>query len=343
MVVPARDEETTLVPALRSKLDLPYADLEVVFVDDRSTDATPQLARRMAEAYPRLKVVRIDELPRGWLGKVHAMQRGVEEATGEWLLFCDADVHLEPHTLQRVIAHAERERIDHVTMLPRITATHRALVCTLTTLLRQVCVAGRLGDVANPRSSAAVGIGAFNLVRREALERIGGFERLRMDVNDDIALGRMLKQSGARQRLVNGSSGVALEFFPSFQGLTRSLEKNGGTVSFPVMLVGLAALFTLEWGFLAGLVSASPPMMALTLGAWLCASLATLRITRWLALPHWPAWFPFLGMLPLGWAMGRSSALVWWRGGVLWRGTFYPSTELRRMSGSARASQMGEA
>lgn len=335
LVVPARNEENTLVPALRSKLEIPYADLEVVLVDDRSTDATPRLARRMADTYPELRVVRIDALPQGWLGKVHAMQRGVEQATGEWLLFCDADVHLESHTLQRVVAYAEADGVDHVAMLPRITATHRTLICTLTTFLRQLCVGGRLCEVPDPRSSASVGIGAFNLVRRAAFERTPGFKHLRMEINDDIALGRMLKMSGARQRLVNGSSGLALEFFPTFRALAQSLEKNGGTVSLPVALVGLAALFTLEWGLLVGLLSANPMAMTLAVAAWACASITMLRFARWLALPRWPAMLPFLGMLPLGWAIGRSSALAWWRGGVVWRGTFYSNAEIRGLQASS--------
>lgn len=328
LVVPARDEADTLVPALRSKLELPYPNLEVVLVDDRSTDATPRLAREMAATYPALSVVRVDHLPSGWLGKVHAMQRGVERAAGEWLLFCDADVHIEAETLQRVVAYAEREHIDHVTMLPRITTTGPVLVGALSTFLRQLCVGGRLGDVEDPRSSAAVGIGAFNLVRRGAFERIAGFAQLRMEINDDVELGRLLKRSGARQCVVNGCTGLALEFFPSFQAMTRSLEKNGGTVSPWVLLSGLAVLLLLEMGFLGGFVGATPWMTGLALATWAIAAAVTLRFTRWLALPRWPAAVPFLGVLPLCWALGRAGVLAWSRGGVVWRGTFYPRGKL---------------
>jgi cellulose synthase/poly-beta-1,6-N-acetylglucosamine synthase-like glycosyltransferase len=329
LIVAARNEANTLAPALRSKLEHPYPNLEVVLVDDRSNDATSSLARRMAVEYPGLRVIRVDALPKGWLGKVHAMQRGLEQASGQWLLFCDADVHLEAHTLRRVIAYAEHERVDHVAMLPGITARQPTLVWTLATFLRQLCVGGRLGDVANPRSSASVGIGAFNLVRRCALARTPGLEQLRMEIDDDVALGRMLHHFGAEQRLVNGCTGVRLEFVPSFHALTRSLEKNGANATFPVVLVGLAGLIVLEGGLLVGLFSGAALAIALAVVAWLCASAATLRITRWLNLPSWPAVLPFVGMLPLAWALGRSSALAAWRGGVMWRGTFYSKAALR--------------
>lgn len=328
VVVPARDEADTLVPALRSKLALPYPRLEVVLVDDRSTDATPRLARELAATHPRLSVVRVDQLPSGWVGKVHAMHRGVEHASGEWLLFCDADVHIAADTLQRIVAYAERERLDHVAMLPRITATEPPLVCTLGTFLRQLCVGGRLGDVADPRSSAAAGIGAFNLVRRRAFERISGFAPLRTAINDDVALGRLLKRSGARSCVVNGCTGLALEFFPSFQAMTRSLEKNGGTVSPLILWLGLAVLLVLEAGFLTGFASGSPWLAALAVATWSLAAAVTLRFLRWLALPRWPALVPFLGMLPLAWALARAGGLAWLRGGVVWRGTFYPRGEL---------------
>jgi len=329
IIVPARDEAATLGPALHSRLGLHYPALEFILVDDRSTDATSSVARRVAKEDDRLRVLRLDSLPRGWVGKVHAMQRGVEQSSGEWLLLCDADVHLEASALRRVIAYAEEEQADHVTMLPGLTTTDPTLVCTLATFLRQLCVAGRLGSVADPRSTAAVGIGAFNLVRRDMFERTAGFSALRMALNDDLALGRMLKQAGARQRVLNGSAALTLEFCPSFYALTRTLEKNGGTASALVIILGLGVLSTLELGFLAGVFSTAPWAVALGVIGWACASLSTLRISAWLRLPRWPALVPFLGIVPLAWALGRAAALAWWRGGVFWRGTFYPKDGLR--------------
>lgn len=236
LIMPARDEEHTLEPALRSKLGNTYPELELVLVDDRSTDATGAVADAFARAEPRLQVVHVSHLPEGWLGKVHAMQRGLERASGEWVLFSDADVHLAPGMLERVIAHAEHEGLDHVCVLPRITSPCFLLQATISTFFRVICTGARLWAVPDPRSSAAVGIGAFNLVRRSALERSPGLEWLKMEIGDDVALGMMLKRSGARPAVLNGRSEVSLEFYPSLRALSRSLEKNGASIPFPALL-----------------------------------------------------------------------------------------------------------
>ncbi|OJH33430.1 glycosyltransferase [Cystobacter ferrugineus] len=114
MIMPARDEARTLEPAMRSKLGNSYPELELVLVNDRSTDATGSLADRFAQEEPRLQVVHIEQLPADWLGKVHAMQRGLERASGEWILFSDADVHLAPKALERIVAYAEHEGLERI-------------------------------------------------------------------------------------------------------------------------------------------------------------------------------------------------------------------------------------
>jgi glycosyltransferase involved in cell wall biosynthesis len=343
LIMPARDEEHTLEPALRSKLGNTYPELELVLVDDRSTDATGAVADAFARTEPRLQVVHVEHLPEGWLGKVHAMQRGLERASGEWLLFSDADVHLAPGTLERVIAHAEHEGLDHVCVLPSITGSGFVLQATISSFLRLICVGARLWAVPDPRSSAAVGIGAFNLVRRSALERTPGLEWLKMEIGDDIALGVMLKTSGARQAVLNGRSEVSLEFYPSLRALMRSLEKNGASVPFPLLLASNLVFVVLECGLLAGLLSGHPPLVLLGAGAWALASAVTVGFCQWLGLSRGSALLPFFGILPLTWAMSRSGVLALVRGGVLWRGTFYPTSlvraGMRLKLGSMPASQ----
>ncbi len=121
LIMPARNEERTLEAALRSKLEETYPDLELILVNDRSTDATGSIADTLARVEPRIQVVHVGLLPEGWLGKVHAMQRGYERASGEWVLFSDADIHLAPGVLEQVLAYAEQERCDHVCVLPEVT------------------------------------------------------------------------------------------------------------------------------------------------------------------------------------------------------------------------------
>jgi cellulose synthase/poly-beta-1,6-N-acetylglucosamine synthase-like glycosyltransferase len=341
LIMPARNEERTLEPALRSRLRETYPELELILVNDRSTDATGSVADALARTEPRLQVVHVDSLLEGWLGKVHAMQKGYERASGEWVLFSDADIHLEPGVLERVIAYAVREGYDHVCVLPAVTCSGPVIQATLSTFFRMMCVGTRLWAVPDPRSSAAIGVGAFNLVRREALARTPGLEWLKMEIGDDAALGVMLKRSGARQAVLNGLSAVSLEFYPSFQALTRALEKNGASIPFPAILLGNFLLSVFECGFLAGFVSGSPPLVFLAGVAWAIAAWTTHRLCRWLGFQRGSAWLPFLGVLPLAWAMIRSGALALVRGGVVWRGTFYSTTVVRaglRLGPGARPS-----
>lgn len=344
LIMPARNEERTLEPALRSKLANTYPELELVLVNDRSTDATGAVAESFARREPRLQVVHVEQLPEGWLGKVHAMQRGLERASGEWVLFSDADIHLAPGVLERVIAHAEHERLDHVSLLPAITCSGFVLRATLSSFFRLICTFGRLWAVRDPSSSAAMGVGAFNLVRRSALARTPGLEWLKMEIADDMALGVMLKRSGARPALLNGCSEVSLEFYPSYRALTRALEKNGASIPLPALLVSNLLLVALEWGLLAGVLSGYTPLVLLGAGTWATGSAVSLGLSRWLALSRWHVPLPFLGMLPLVWAMLRSGTLALVRGGVVWRDTFYPTSKVRAglrltVGGRAQGSQ----
>jgi len=120
LVVPARDEGLHIAGALASKLTCGYPSLEVVAIDDRSTDDTGAIIDRAAASDPRVAAVHVTDLPEGWLGKVHAMARGLERATGEWVLFSDADVHVEPGALERIVAWAEAGGVDLVAVLPRV-------------------------------------------------------------------------------------------------------------------------------------------------------------------------------------------------------------------------------
>ena len=143
LVVPARDEGATVKEALRARMNEGYPALEVVFVDDRSTDDTGAQVRELAATDPRLTVTRVDTLPEGWLGKVHALQRGLQLAHGEWILFSDADVHLTPGTLQKVIAWAETEKVDHVCALPSVQPGDLLTSLSLASFFRVVVLGDR--------------------------------------------------------------------------------------------------------------------------------------------------------------------------------------------------------
>lgn len=326
LIVPARDEGAAVRSALESRLREGYPALEVVLVDDRSTDDTGAQARALAAVDPRIIVTRVETLPEGWLGKVNALEHGLHVAHGEWILFSDADVHLAPGTLARIIGWAERDGVDHVSALPAIEDSDAATMLSLAAFLRFVVTAPRLWAVEDPRSTAAVGVGAFNLFRRSVFDRTPGLEWLKMEIGDDGALGVMLKRAGgAAQRVVVARQAISLQFYPSFRALTVALEKNGATVPMPAMLLALAAMTALELGWLAGFAVAWP----LGLAAWGVTGAVGVAVARWLGHSTWPALLPGLGFVPLAWVLARSAVLAWKRGGVVWRGCFYPTAAVR--------------
>src|SRR4029077_19257955 len=121
IIVPARNEEQGVRAAVESLLRQDYPALELVVVNDRSADRTGAILSALAEEHPgRLRVVTVSELPGGWLGKNHALWLGACQSSGAWLLFPDADVIFDPTCLRRAVAHAEAQRLDHLTMSPKL-------------------------------------------------------------------------------------------------------------------------------------------------------------------------------------------------------------------------------
>src|SRR3981081_2593860 len=207
IVVPARNEEEHIRETLVQLLALDYSNYEVIVVNDRSTDRTGQSMGEVAaspQAHGLLKVIHVSELPSGWLGKTHAMWTAGQQATGDWLLFTDADVMFKPDALRRALAYAEAAHADHLVLLPRM---HMKLPGEqmMMAFFQALFVFGhRPWKVADPKTRDHIGVGAFNLVRKSVYEAIGTYEALRFEVVDDMKLGKVIKNAGFRQRNVIG-------------------------------------------------------------------------------------------------------------------------------------------
>ncbi len=335
VIVPACNEASTIEAALESRLAEGYPAAEYVVIDDRSTDATGAIVDRLAARDPRVVALHVKELPDGWLGKVHALHAGVARATGEWILFSDADIHHEPGTLTRVVAHCEEQRLDHVAVLPSIWSSTLALDVMLNCFIRQFVIGSRAWKLGDPTSRVSIGGGNFMLVRRSALERAGGLEPLALEVVDDVALGQMLKWSGARQALLNARGFVGLHFYRSLPEAVRGMEKNAfAAMGYSVLrFMVLVSLFLVaELGSFAALAAGSgwPRAIAAIAVALLLAT--QLAVGRWLGRPALPTLLAPLGVVAMVVGTARSMALTLARRGVEWRGTRYPLDALRRGS-----------
>jgi GT2 family glycosyltransferase len=331
VVIPACNEAAAIETALRSRLGEGYPNAEYIVVDDRSTDGTGEIIDRLAREDARVVAVHVRELPPGWLGKVHAMHVAMERATGEYVLFSDADIHHERGTLDKVVAHCEQHAIDHVAAFPTVWSSGFWVDTVMTTFLRILSVASRAWKVADPRSRISIGGGTFNLVRRAALERVGGLAPLAMEVVDDAALGQLLKWSGARSCVVNARGFVALAYYTSVREAVLGMEKNAfaaiGRFDVARFAIALGALCTLELAAPFALVLGGAPVVA---GAAIgLAFVAQLAIARWLDRPLASALLAPFGVAVFAFGGLRSMILTLVRGGIDWRGTHYPLAELR--------------
>jgi cellulose synthase/poly-beta-1,6-N-acetylglucosamine synthase-like glycosyltransferase len=340
VVMPARDEGAAVGRAVGSLLAQDYPDLEVIVVDDRSSDETGDVLRGLAAKDPRIFVIRVDDLPAGWLGKNHALWRGADRASGEWLLFTDADIVFGPDALRRAVGYATAEALDHLTLAPRLVA-RGVLLRAFVAFFGYAFVALWGAYLANdPKSKRGVGIGAFNLVRKSAYESIGTMRALSLRPDDDIRLGRRLRGFGFRQRVLNGNEILSVEWYPSLGAAISGLEKSlYSSMEYRVVDATLVVLFlgaTMVWPFIGVFLLGG--IDRVLLGVVVACLLAGILETYRQAIgPLTPSVVAVALLLPFsavsfGYAIARSAYLAETRG-VRWRGTTYPLSLLRGQSG----------
>jgi hypothetical protein len=335
VIMPARNEAGTIERALRMRCASDYPHLELIVVNDRSDDDTGKIAERIAAQDKRIRVINIKSLPDGWLGKLYAMQIGAQAARGEWLLFSDADVHVKPGTLRRVIGWCEDKRTDHIAVIPDLDRTRFFVDVTLSVFMRQICIMGQVWKAQDPKSSAAVGAGAFNLVRRGSFDAVRGFEEIRLTVTDDIAFGRVLKESGARAGVLNGRGHVTVCFYRTLHEMAIGSERALFT-----MFGKFSALRLVAFGMLMLLCEVAPFIALLFIGLPLVQLIGfifagvivgmSLMINVYLGRPWWTAFFVPVANVIMCVCTVRAAILGAKRGGIIWRGTFYSSKQLRR-------------
>lgn len=332
-IVPARDEARGIAAAVGSMLAQDYPDFEVIVVDDRSTDGTRAAVAALPDPAGRLRCLTVKELPEGWLGKNHANALGAAAARGEWLLFTDADVRFVPLTLRWALGGALANGWDHLTAAPRAQLPGMVLSQFALYFGLLFSLYARPWAAQDPRSRAHAGIGAFNLVRRSAYEAIGGHAALRLRPDDDLKLGKLLKQAGFRQMFANGRGAIEVEWYSSWSEVREGLMKNlfaGAGYSVPLTVTGSLLHLVVLVGPPLGALFASGATRVFCLTSCLLllwqgwASTPRLGTRRWagVLLPFFGAFGTYL--------MWRSMWLALSRGSIEWRGRRYALEELRR-------------
>ena len=333
IVATAKDEADHVQAAARSLLAQDYPGARVIVVDDRSRDGTGALLDRLAAEEPRLAVVHVESLPEGWIGKCHALACGAALARTDWILFTDGDVLMAPDAARLGVSLALRDGWDHVAVAPDISSRTQGERIFLGYFLAMFNGSQRPWRASDPRAREFVGIGAFNLVRRDAYVRAGGHERIRYEVLDDMALGKVLKESGARQTVAGHGGKVETRWHAGVGGLVHGIEKNAfaaaryNTAYMTAVIVLLVAFSAAPY---FGWLLPGWPSLALSAAAWAGILLTYAAGRGYAGIRLRQAPLMLAGALIYNYAMARSMLLALGRGGVLWRDTFYPLRELRR-------------
>jgi glycosyltransferase involved in cell wall biosynthesis len=336
IIVPARNEEEHIRETLMQLLALEYSNYEIIAVNDRSTDRTGRIMDEVAassQAHGLLRVIHVSELPAGWLGKTHAMWKAGQQASGDWVLFTDADVLFKPDSLRRAVAYGEAERADHVVLFPRMIMKRPGERMMIAFFQALFVFGHRPWKVADPKARDHMGVGAFNMVRRPVYEAVGTHRALRMEVLDDMKLGKVVKKAGFVQRNVFGEDLISLRWAKGAFGIVDNLTKNFFAVlsfQWPRTVVTIVGLGFLNLG----------PF----LGVWLAQG--------WARVPYAVALISLFGiyygmsrMSPIApyyfflhpvstslfmYILLRSMLHTLANRGIVWRGTKYSLEELRK-------------
>ncbi|MFT9846452.1 glycosyltransferase family 2 protein [Aneurinibacillus sp. REN35] len=333
VILAARNEEDKIEQTLLSLLENNYVNFEIVAVDDRSDDCTGEIMEKVCQKSPRLTVIHVTDLPSGWLGKNYALYLGAQQARGKWLLFTDGDVWFASDALSRAVYYAEKHDADHLVIPPRMKLRGYWLMGLVAFFIFNLTLFFRPQNAINPRSQAHMGVGAFNMLRRDVYEAVGTHQALALRPDDDLRLGRLVKEKGFRQHFIPARHFAEVEWYPTLTEMAHGLEKNALApfrYSIPLLLFGMLPLFLLyvspfvapfatEGGLRLIYLYCLGVMFALYV---LTGVFTQLPVHHFLTLP--------VSVLLFIYMLVRAALLAWRRGGIHWRGTFYSLKELRK-------------
>jgi chlorobactene glucosyltransferase len=339
VIIPARNEEREISEAVRSHLSQDYPNFEVIVVDDQSTDGTREILDGLRRGDSRLRIARGKEPPEGWLGKPHALYLGACEATGEILLFVDADVRYDPRTLREAVGFLERRRIDFLALFPGF-AMEGFWEKVLMPYIAVSYFFG-LGFLANSDRHrwVAAGGGAGNMVRRRAYEAAGGHAAIRTSVIDDVRLAMSVKRAGFRCRIVEADDRVRVRMYRGFGEIFDGFTKNIAYIFqglFGHLLIAFMTLFVFASlapvaTLLEAIIGFRVPRADLLLAGGIFAFGILMRaiLALYLRYPLWTALTQPLMAAVWGAIMLRSLYWRFVRREVLWRGRRYDAAGAR--------------
>lgn len=332
IVVPARDEERSIEACVRSLLAQRFVDLEVIVVDDRSTDATLPILERLTREDPRLRVVRGAPLPEGWVGKPWALDQGSRLARGSWLLFTDADSVHAPAGTASALAFTLAAKADALSVVTAQELGSFWEAATLPFILGMIFYAsGTLAQLNDPmQPDRALANGQYILVSRAAYDELGGHGALRGEIVEDLAFAKRLKRDGRFRLMVGGGMRLArVRMYHSFGEIWSGFTKNlyvGAEGDLAALFLGMTVMSTLSAPVVLAVRAAvrRRPIEAIEALAAAVAIVATSqRGIGMVGMPRATAFLQPLGTAVFAAIMANSTWRVLSGRGVEWRGRRY--------------------
>lgn len=338
--IPARNEEQNIGICVESVLAQTYPNFEIVVLDDRSADATPEILHGLAAENEKLKIIHGSDLPSAWAGKPHALHQAAASARGEWLCFVDADTFLAPEALSACYAKAVETGADLFTiMTQQITGTFWEKV-VMPLVLTALSVGFSPRKVNDPKRRDAIANGQFILIRRSIYDAIGGHEHIKDQIVEDKALAEQVKWKGHRLIVADGRQMARTRMYTSLPQMWEGWTKNiylGLRDQPALLLLGafgafllvVAALFLPIWpvlgllwylhdgGWLAIIVIAKALIL------WAILIYARAAVAHGMGISRWYALTTPLGAAIFAAMMLTSAWKVLSGQGVTWRGRTY--------------------
>jgi glycosyltransferase involved in cell wall biosynthesis len=334
VIVAARNEDEQIKPSIQSQLVQTYKNVEWILVNDRSEDTTGSMMDELKEMDSRVKVIHLPSLPEGWLGKNHALYKGYQHASGSRILFTDADVMYSPETFAKAVGYFEEHELDHMTAAPDLSAKPFWLKAFVAFFLFGFSYYKRPWLANNSRSKTGIGIGAFNMITRDSYEKLGTHVQIKMRPDDDLQLGRKVKEAGLKQRMVTALTLIEVEWYPSLKEALAGLEKNtfaGLHYRISMVLFSIFGVFVSQVVPFFTIFSSNKAIAMLSainlIFLAILYTIVTKKMTRFSPLLFFV--LPFTALLFI-FSIIRASYLTFKRGGIIWRGTKYTLSELRK-------------
>lgn len=333
LIVPACNEEQNIEQAMRTLLHQTYENYEVIAVNDRSIDRTGEILDVMNADQSRLRVIHIEKLPPGWMGKIHALQQGAKEAQGEYLLFTDGDIMMDRTTVSRAVNRMVDENLGHLTLLFKNTSPGWLLNSLILDAGSGLCQVLRPWAARSEGSRFFVGVGAFNMVKKDVYRAVDGHNTMKMQPIDDIMLGKIIKENDYKQECLLGYDSVTVPWYSSVGEMVEGLMKNVlGIINYRFFLVPVL-LFTIFcanilplWGllFLGGIEQKLFGIVVLV------KIISFFKGTQQVGISPWCVWGTFISPYIIFYIVLKATWKNAQDGGIYWRGTFYSLEELRK-------------